>query len=111
MNSDMVILMVPAQRGPPSGTAEDRRISIPRYLSAGILFIAPPGMITDVLNSGPTIPGPHVFTDGVWAWPSDLVYCLQAYHIVLPDDLVRHIARRKLQPPAEDSVDLANLTL
>src|SRR5262245_33164336 len=64
---------------------EDRIIS---YLRDGLVLIATPGLVTDALQPGSPICSPHVITDGVWAWPNDLAYYVQKYHVRLPDDFI-----------------------
>lgn len=87
---------------------EDR---IAQYLRNGVLLIASPGVIEDVLSPGQLIGGPHILTDGVWAWPSDLAHYVEKYHVRLPSEFTDHMAQRNWAVPPEDSFRLDLLSL
>jgi hypothetical protein len=86
---------------------------IAAYLQKGTVFIACPGVVKDVLKKegGPVIGSPHIRTDGVWAWPSDLAYYVTHYNVALPREFVEHIEGNGWQPPPAESIQLANLEL
>lgn len=66
--------------------------NILKYLEAGALAAAVPGLDEDVLAVPPRIIGPiHIRTDGVWAWPETLAYYVRAYHVALPEEFVEHM--------------------
>lgn len=46
-----------------------------------------------------------VMTDGVWAWPSELPYYVEAFHFRLPSDFVSQMRSNEWQPPPEIDVD------
>jgi hypothetical protein len=50
-----------------------------------------------------------VLTDGQYAWPSDLAYYVERYHVRLPDDFVSVIAAHGWRVP--EAVDLQRLRL
>ena len=63
---------------------EDKVIS---YLKNGVLFIFCPGVVSDVISgSRQVICAPHVLTDGAWAWPNDLSFYVEKYHVALPPE-------------------------
>jgi hypothetical protein len=86
--------------------------SIATYLRNGVLLICCPGVVGDILdsNAGP-IGSPDILTDGVWAWPGDLCYYLQKYHVRLPDEFVAHLRLKSFRPPSDREVDVAKLEL
>lgn len=71
-----------------------------RYLDAGYLFAAVPGLEDDVLSPQRPIIGPlHVRTDGCFAWPSTLSYWVKQYHISLPQEFIDHMLKCEWSPP------------
>jgi hypothetical protein len=91
-------------------TAEIPRIV--SYLESGALFIACPGLVRDALEEcGQVIGSPHVRTDGVWAWPSDLPYYVRRYRVELPKEFVKHMEENGWQPPSFDRAQLADFRL
>jgi len=82
---------------------EDR---IVRYLRSGVLFIATPGFVEDVLAPGQIIGSAHIFTDGVWVWPGDLAHYVEKYHVRLPAEFVAHMEDQNWTIPNEESVSL-----
>lgn len=82
------------------------------YLRSGLLLIGCPGVVHDVLDNkvGP-VGSPDVLTDGVWAWPGDLPYYVEKYHLRLPKEFVDHLRGRSFRPPAEREVDIRELEL
>jgi len=92
-----------------SGNEEE---SIINYLNSGILYIASPGIVSDVLQkSDVIICAPHIFTDGVWAWPGDLSYYVKNYHVELPEEFIKYIKRKDYKIPLESEIDLEQLEL
>lgn len=77
---------------------------IAAYLrSAPRLAIAP--MVTyDVLDPHRALGTPSLHTDGAWAWPSDLAYYVETYHLQLPAQFLEHIRARNWLPPREDEL-------
>ncbi len=82
------------------------------YLKKGTVFIACAGIVKDVLNEKDGIIGsPHILTDGVWAWPADLIYYVEKYHIKIPDDFAKHMMDNNWMPPSEGNINLEELEL
>ena len=80
------------------------------YLKNGILLIASPGVVSDVLDVDKRYIGsPSIYTDGIWAWPEVLEYYVQKYHVRLKNNFIKHIESNNYNNPTEDSVDLNNL--
>ena len=100
----------PQLRSLLSETPQENEDRIARYLRSGVLFIAAPTFVEDVLAPGHVIGSPHVFTDGMWAWPGDLAYYVEKYHARLPAEFISHMARKNWAIPAEDNVPLTGLT-
>jgi hypothetical protein len=48
-----------------------------------------------------------VLTDGVWAWPSELAYYVEAFHLRLPPEFISHMGSNEWKPPSD--VDVENL--
>jgi len=85
---------------------------IAAYLQSGKIFIACPGLVRDVLKEGgPFIGSPHIRTDGVWAWPSDLVYYVTHYSVALPREFLEHMERHGWRLPPAEHIPLASLEL
>ncbi len=102
----------PSLRGAARGRGEKDERKLISYLKKGTIFIVCLGFARDVLDeaAGFTAP-PHIFTDGVWAWPGDLRYYVKKYHVELPDEFLAHIRSRRYSPPREKDLDLAALEL
>ena len=82
------------------------------YLRGGLLLIGCPGVVGDILDEAAGLIGtPHIMTDGVWAWPGDLPYYVEKYHLTLPGDFIAHARTRGLNPPAVGEIDLSDLEL
>ena len=82
------------------------------YLKKGIVFIACPGTVRDALNVTSGIIGsPHILTDGVWAWPADLAYYVEKYHVRLPDDFTQHMKSCFWTPPNGDNINIEELEI
>lgn len=88
---------------------EDRVVA---YLRSGLLLIGCPGVVRDVLDNtvGP-VGSPDILTDGVWAWPGDLPYYVEKYHLRLPKEFVDDLRVRSFRPPADGDVEIRELEL
>ncbi len=85
---------------------------ITSYLVRGSVLRASPGLVRDVLAEGsPVIGGLQILTDGTWAWPSDLAYYVEQYHVRLPEAFVEHMAKFGWEPPVLEPGQLAELEL
>ena len=74
--------------------AEEYEQALVDYLHQGLTLIACPGVAVDILAGGSEMSdAPHIVTDGTWAWPGDLPYYVQRYHVRLPMDFVAHAQR------------------
>ena len=74
--------------------------NILHYLNVGCQFLLIMGIVEDFLAPQKTIIGPpNLWTDGTWAWTSDVVYYVEKYHIQLPDDFLMHMAQNDWQCP------------
>lgn len=86
---------------------EDRLLD---YLKAGNLFVASPGVSDDVLDPSKTRVTPfHLYTDGEWIWPYDLVYYIENYHVVVPPEFIEHASEMGWKPPELSRDDLIRL--
>lgn len=81
-----------------------------RYLQAGKVLMASPGIVRDVLDPQAGIIGPlEIRTDGAYAWRSDLAYYVEKYHVVLPAEFLAHVQTNGWSVPT--SLDIAQLEL
>jgi hypothetical protein len=70
---------------------QDKDKIIP-YLESGEVLWACPTVTRDVLLKVEKFIGPlNILTDGIWTWPSDLVYYLKEYHVALDKDFISHM--------------------
>ena len=91
-------------------TGDPDETRVVQYLSAGHVFMASPGLVKDALDpKGHVIGSLSVLTDGQYAWPSDLAYYVERYHVRLPDEFVSMISAHEWRVP--ESVDLKSLRL
>ncbi|HEX3764094.1 MAG TPA: hypothetical protein VHW23_35615 [Kofleriaceae bacterium] len=68
------------------------------------------GPVTDVLApKGDYICAPNIHTDGAYAWPEDLAYYVERYHVALPPEFLAHLATAKWKAPAD--VDTSTIEL
>ena len=91
------------------GLAGDDAEGLAFYLKSAPALYTTPGYVEDVLSPGTIIGAPHIRTDGVWAWPSDLEHYLTVYKCALPDEFVARIRAHKYQPPTEETIDFPSL--
>ncbi len=62
------------------------------YLHGGTLLAARPMVVGDFLRpERELVSTSHWYTDGVWVWPTDLVYYVEKYHAELPAEFVSHM--------------------
>lgn len=99
----------PQLRSLASELPQENERQIVSYLKSGVLFIATPGVVEDVLAPGHLIGSPHILTDGVWAWPGDLAHYVEKYHVRLPAEFVTHMENQDWAPPSDESVSLDRL--
>lgn len=93
-----------------SSSAQPHEPQIVEYLRMGLLFIACPGIVCDCLKSDKApIASPDILTDGVWAWPGDLPYYVEHYHVALPEDFVGHMSQSHFTIPK--GIDVTQLSL
>lgn len=89
--------------------SREERKAIVSYLESGALFVGSPGLSRDQLSAQHEIVGPlHLLTDGVFIWPSDLVYYFSKYDVALPEDFLRHMESNHW---AVSLVDVATLEM
>lgn len=82
------------------------------YLKSGIILIACTGIVRDVLDAANDIIGsPHILTDGVWAWPADLPYYVEKYHVKIPDDFVKYMESSCWTIPNEGDIKITKLEI
>lgn len=91
-----------------AGDPEEAKVV--RYLRAGKVFMASPGIVRDVVDSeSPMIGSLSILTDGRYAWPSDLAHYVERYHVRLPEDFLAHMAAQHWRVP--QSIELESLQL
>lgn len=73
------------------------------YLTSGHAWIISPGVVKDILSHEDIVIGaPNILTDGVWAWPEDLIYYIRKYNVTLPDDFFHHMIKNSWKIPECD---------
>jgi hypothetical protein len=76
--------------GPTPQSDEDLILA---HLRAGRCTSASGGVMSDAFDPTKRFASPAILTDGVWEWPSTLIYYIERYHCRLPDDFVAHVRR------------------
>lgn len=76
------------------------------YLAYSPVVTWSPTLTRDVLGGGAPIDTLAIHSDGVWAWPSDLVHYVGTYHVALDPDFLAHMEARSWRPPSEDEVEV-----
>ncbi len=75
---------------------------IAAYLRDAPILLHALGPVTDVFQpNGDYICAPNIRTDGMYAWPEDLAYYVERYHVELPPEFLKHIAAAKWKAPVE----------
>jgi len=75
---------------------------IAAYLRTAPILCHALGPVTDVFEpKGDYICAPNIHTDGAYAWPEDLAYYVERYHVALPEDFLSHLATAKWKAPAD----------
>ena len=93
---DAVVQLTASITDPP---LEDEE-GILSYLNGGKQILAVPGLVLDLLSDDEEIIGPpHVFTDGEWAWTSDVTHYIERYHISIPSQLLARMRANNFQCP------------
>lgn len=101
------------RHGDPSGDSLKEQVNrsnydtqrMSRYLDAGVLCVASPGPVFDVLQQGgPPVASGGVKTDGEWAWPTDLPHYARVYGVGLPAEFVAHCEARGWTIPGDIDV-------
>jgi len=91
-----------------SGEPGESRIAT--YLRKSPILLHAVGPVRDVLEpNGGFICAPNVHTDGVYAWPEDLAYYIERYHVALPAEFLAHGAAMKWRAPANVDISLIEL--
>ena len=86
-----------------SDSKQESQKEILDYLNSGEVVVASPGLVKDVLDGGNKIIGSaNILTDGVWAWPQDLIYYVETYNVRLPLEFVSHISGNNWTVPDVD---------
>ncbi|MBM79913.1 MAG: hypothetical protein CMJ78_04885 [Planctomycetaceae bacterium] len=94
--SHVVAELIASIRASPSED-EDKILN---YLREGKQLLAIPGVVVDLLSETEGIIGPpHVFTDGEWAWTSDVLYYIERYHISIPSEFLARMKSLLFQCP------------
>ena len=93
------------------GPSENEEAVI-QYLESGVAFVACAGPVEDVLDPEAGLIGPpHVLTDGVWAWPTDLIHYVRKYHVPVPDAFRHHMEAKNWKVPASGGIDLTQFEM
>jgi hypothetical protein len=80
------------------------------YLRDAPILLHALGPVTDVFQpKGEYICAPNIHTDGVYAWPEDLAYYVERYHVDLPAEFLKHIAAAKWKAPADIDITVVAL--
>ena len=92
------------------GLSEEILGSVNLYLKKGVLLVASPSLVQDVLDfdSDVVIGSLGLLTDGVWVWPSDLAYYVEKYRVDLPSEFIFHMENNGWEI---GSVDLKSIKL
>jgi hypothetical protein len=95
-------------RGHKADEPRPNEEKILRYLRNGRELMAMTGLGRDLLSDSQQIIGPlMVFTDGEWAWTSDLIYYVHKYHIDVDADFIRRMEEKGWRtPPVPNPEDL-----
>lgn len=91
----------------PTASVEEPQVLA--WLEGAPVLLATPGLARDQLDPNrPPIGPPHIRTDGVHCWPSDLAWYVRRYHALLPEAFVAHVVAAGNTRP---QVDLQSLSL
>lgn len=85
-----------------SDRAKPGESRIAAYLREAPILLHAVGPVTDVFEpNGDYICAPSIHTDGVYAWPEDLAYYVERYHVALPAEFLAHMATAKWRAPLD----------
>ena len=80
------------------------------YLKSGNLLVGSPGIGCDVLSEDGSFSGPyHILTDGSWAWPQDLAFYVEKYHVKLPKEFVEDMRAKNWACPLLSEAQIQEL--
>jgi len=81
------------------------------YLKAGDVLGFGQRITQDILLKDKKVIGCELtLTDGLWIWPSDLVYYFEEYNISLDDDFVSHMRDNEWTVANKDMSDIGKIT-
>jgi hypothetical protein len=101
----------PSLRAMMSNMPLEHEADLCRYLNESPILLMSPATAADVIDPSVTI-GPLVIrTDGDWAWPGDLAYYVERYHVHLVPEFVEHAASMNWRAPALDDAALESVTV
>ena len=81
------------------------------YLSNAPVLLFTRGVVRDFLEPGTVIGPPHIRTDGVWCWPSDLAYYVEKYSCQIPEEFASYMKARNWRPPRDEDVNFGEVEL
>ncbi len=73
------------------GAENKEKQRIVSYLRNGKVISAAPGIMKDILTGERTGREMLVYSDGQYAWKSDLIYYVEKYDMRLPSEFIDHI--------------------
>jgi hypothetical protein len=88
-------------------TEDAQKEKIIGYLQKGQILLAS-SLYNDPVTNEP-IETSTVMTDGVWAWPNDLIYLIRHHGVQISADFREHMERRNWSPPKEGELDLLSI--
>ena len=74
--------------------APENKSKILGYMKTARVEARAPGYLYDRINQDAIILKPACYTDGVYAWRSDVIYYYEKYNIELPEDFITHVLRK-----------------
>ncbi len=91
-------------------TPSENENKIVEYLDKGVVLCVTAALVSDVLDESKGIIGNlEILTDGIWVWPSDLLYYVKFYHVVLDASFMEHIKKNEWTIPNREDIDLSGL--
>lgn len=88
------------------GTPDSIDDMVVHYLTTATRVFAVPGIVIDYLSPKREVIGsPDVYTDGEWAWTSDISYYVRNYHLRLPANFITRMKSYNWPPHQIDNLE------
>jgi hypothetical protein len=74
----------------------EEKAKVLQHMKQGAIIAAAPVIVVDILNPDIHLPHLYLMSDGKYGWRSDIIYYLEVYDLLLPEEFVKHAVNFKI---------------